>query len=376
MENSFHWKQDTILKLNNILSAEKYQSNLNLSNNTRIKYILLKLSQDESTNIIIYPRVDPKNLEVSHRLFIKAFEYFQQNKLQDACEYYTASIAQAPPNSQALALGYDGRSDVLFNAKFIKDCLDDINRSLESGYPDDRKFHLYLKKVKCLQALNPNDHFEIKKAIAKAEKWIPSTKKDAKIVIQKLMKQKASKQNVKMAPNCYQGNIQNHSPILINENPSIPGLSDAVELRYSNEFGRHIVAKRDIEPGEILGVQMPYAAIINIADGSYAFCWHCKRQTWSGLPCPGCAQAIYCSTSCRDEAQCEYHLIECPVLHAIHYYNIEPNFYLALKVTIMALKEANYSIDILKSKLEEIDATQGKLKIIILCYFQPIFSLN
>lgn len=282
-----------------------------------------------------------------------------EESLNKAFKEYTKSVAHAPLKSHELSLAYANRSAALFKGKWFEDCLRDIYLALENNYPDDLKTKLYLRKASCLQALEPDDHEAINKAFTEAHQWLDKMPlKDQESMKKKLTDQQA----IKLAKNisCYTLNFNDPPPKLRAENSTVPGLSDAVEFKYNEEFGRHMVARRDIKPGEIIGTQIPYVNTVNLSM-RYKICWHCKKQTWSSLPCNTCSEVVFCSKVCREKAQLDYHDVECPVLQQILAFGAVDNLMLTLRLTIVALKEAEGCIDSLKNKTMEIDGRTGNL---------------
>ncbi|KAF7995910.1 hypothetical protein HCN44_007017 [Aphidius gifuensis] len=83
-----------------------------------------------------------------------------QDYLRKSIEAYTKSIAFAPVGSSELSLAYAKRSAVLFKARLYEDCLLDIDRSINLGYPDKFKTKLFLRQSLCFKALKPNSGLE------------------------------------------------------------------------------------------------------------------------------------------------------------------------------------------------------------------------
>ena len=58
--------------------------------------------------------------------------------------------------------------------------------------------------------------------------------------------------------------LENLVPSLPHPHPKFPAFSDAVEVRYGGpDVGRFCVAKRPIEPGELLAVETPYVWLLD-----------------------------------------------------------------------------------------------------------------
>lgn len=138
-------------------------------------------------------------------------------------------------------------------------------------------------------------------------------------------------------------------------------LFNSVVLKHNEKFGRHLVAKRDIKPGEIIMVDKPYYKCVNL-NNSHAFCNHCLATTWASIPCDFCTWCMFCSEKCKNEAWIKYHNFECSVIPYIMFN--EPSDYwkqLSLRLILAAINESG-SIQNLKDELKKIDNFQSKLK--------------
>lgn len=346
-----------------ILDANK----LRISNDDRLRYIIRHLTRPENEyRLLGAPAPNVKSSEISTEYRKEGDKYFEKNELSNALEEYTKSIAYALPNSQELAVAYASRSVVLFRGKLITDSLLDIYRALENPFPDNSKSRLYLHKAICIQVLSPNNRRPIDEAFNEAYKWLEKLdSNNQEIMRQKIDNQKNSVPSGPMI--YYKWNPQDNPLNLINENQTIPGLSDSTKIKYSKKYGRHIIATRDIKAGEIIGVQKPYVKIIN-NDMRYNLCWNCGKQTWSSIPCTGCAEVIFCSNNCRQFANNNYHDIECFIMIKTHAMCIDDSCLIGLRFAIMALKECGMSFESLKKKLLLIDRVAGKIMISIVFF--------
>lgn len=148
-------------------------------------------------------------------------------------------------------------------------------------------------------------------------------------------------------------------PQLKSENPMMPGTSDAVSMNYSNKFGRHMIATRDIKAGETISIQKIYAKSVFLQE-RYKICWHCAQQTWTSVPCESCVNVIYWSETCREINKYE-HDIECKTLGLMTRSQLFGDSHvLSFKLVIKALNETGGSMEILQSNLQKHDAEKGK----------------
>lgn len=95
---------------------------------------------------------------------------------------------------------------------------------------------------------------------------------------------------------------------------TIPYFSKSLSLHYNKEYGRHVLATRDIKSGEILAVEKGF--VCPRVNKIYLACSYCLNLAWNGIPCAHCVYAVYCSEKCKTKAWEDYHDIECKLLPA------------------------------------------------------------
>ncbi|XP_077865819.1 protein-lysine N-methyltransferase SMYD4-like [Saccoglossus kowalevskii] len=78
---------------------------------------------------------------------------FQKKKFKEALELYSQSIVTAKPafegGEDALPLAYANRSAVFFHLKLYKECKNDIEQAMQTGYPDNLRYKLLQRKGQC-----------------------------------------------------------------------------------------------------------------------------------------------------------------------------------------------------------------------------------
>lgn len=118
-------------------------------------------------------------------------------------------------------------------------------------------------------------------------------------------------------------------------NPLIQCASDAVEIKQSATMGRHVIATKDVLPGDVIALERPFAKIL-LKERIFNHCHHCLTLCYNLLPCPQCTEALFCSKFCLEEAKELYHKYECPYLNFLHNFNFSKLELLALRVTVLA----------------------------------------
>uniref|UniRef100_A0A673FPL0 SET and MYND domain containing 4 n=1 Tax=Sinocyclocheilus rhinocerous TaxID=307959 RepID=A0A673FPL0_9TELE len=199
----------------------------------------------------------------------RASEYRQQGNLSfkvkdytTATLYYSRGVCHADKNTEELSLCYANRSAALFYQGLYRECLEDIRRSLEAGYPSHLQDKLRAKQTACLNQLK------------KPEKSNQPTTNHPTPPCQK-------SRNTK---NC-----------------------------ISPEKGRYILTteKFVLIPGNKLNTMTNKAGkTFNTED---RHCHHCLSQSPSFVPCPNCSYIRYCGERCQKDAWERWHQWECPI---------------------------------------------------------------
>ncbi|XP_032670457.1 SET and MYND domain-containing protein 4 isoform X2 [Odontomachus brunneus] len=300
-----------------------------------------------------------KNAEESERIREDGNSVFVTStsnlNLRIALNIYTQSISLAPYPSRQLALAYANRSAVLYELALYSECIQDINRALDFNYPDDRKGKLYMRKTQCLIILK---NVTAKNMIKKTEYWINKmTSGPNKLKLQtKLdeLRQKTEQKSFQHDP-MKQAELESESPLPVikSYNNDIPCASDAVVLKYDENNGRHVIAARNIDAGEVVVVEKPYSLLLS-QENTLSHCSNCLKNSLAPIPCKYCTYSLYCSEKCRDIEWSKCHYIECSFFSIMAKYGFNDSDFLSLRLAVLAVKEAG-SIHALKTMLEEVD---------------------
>ncbi|XP_015124896.1 SET and MYND domain-containing protein 4 [Diachasma alloeum] len=285
------------------------------------------------------------------------------SNLDNIIAIYTKSVAYSPGDTKELALAYANRSAALFKARAYEDCLLDIEKALGSDlYPDRLRAKLLVRKCKCLYALKRSNEAEFRRTTLAVSQWLGKMdpKDSSRETIRAFLERpKADESNKDVGEPFKKWPCEDYSPELLDESASLPGISSGLKLKYSEDFGRHFVAAKDIKPGEILGVQKPYAKVI-CPEMFYRLCWHCAGQIRAGIPCRSCVYAVFCDEECRRNAWREYHDMECLILPLVQAQEVDHVFLMAFRLSILAMKEAG-GIDGVKNVLRKIESCSDSL---------------
>ncbi|CAB0031579.1 unnamed protein product [Trichogramma brassicae] len=122
--------------------------------------------------------------------------------------------------------------------------------------------------------------------------------------------------------------------------PNDECLFDGVEPAYNEEWGCHLLAKRDIKVGEMILVEdMAYCVLAE--EKIHTNCSHCAAQAWCGVACDHCVYALYCSNECKARAWSDYHEIECQIFKEVNRRGDGMECQAALRMLIKFLKVEN-----------------------------------
>lgn len=251
---------------------------------------------------------------------------------------YSKSIAFAPVNSEDLALGYSSRSIFLIHIYRFQECLSDIEKAFSLTTSVELKAKLQTRKKTCMSLMHveslkkktlsntPTRHCDDK------DRSLSELKNDVPLELPKFTPSKA-----------------------------LHNASESVALKYDETFGRHFVATRDIQPGEIIIVEDSYVCFPK-NNQRYTTCSHCLQFSWNGIPCENCPIVMYCSESCKKEARKSYHDIEClilPYLPNMHSDNKDclDDVIIAFRLFIKAVKKEG--LDSVLNEADAIDRAKG-----------------
>ncbi|KAK9302571.1 hypothetical protein QLX08_005453 [Tetragonisca angustula] len=341
-----------------IIAANKHQDMINKYKAlyTDEERVIFSLNVMLEYNIIPQASGDIKNAKESEKLREEGNKLFVSTPLKnhtcvDALKLYTKSIAYAPYPSEQLALAYANRSAVLLKLHKYELCIQDIDRALALKYPDNLRAKLYVRKVECLNALR---HPCMEDGINEAQYWLEKMSIDN--INRKKLNEKLNSINHNLVSQKFKKQDILKQPLLPKikaHNSEVPCASDAVIIKYNEEYGRHIVATRRIRPGEVIAVEKPYSLILT-PDNVHTHCSNCLEVSWANIPCEYCTYAMYCSEECKAMDWKKYHDVECAVFPSMLKMNFVKLDLFSLRLAIQAVREAT-SMQELREELKEVD---------------------
>ncbi|GLV34511.1 SET and MYND domain containing class 4 member 3 [Carabus blaptoides fortunei] len=265
---------------------------------------------------------NPKSENVAKSYRVKGNILYKDKSYKKALYYYNLSITRAPRDSVEFGLALGNRSAVFFDLESYKECLLDIQTILRSEYPEHLLFKVYMRQSKCFLQLN--SYFEATKSLKKAQTSFDCSKARLSRVQIDDMTEKLADIKTRIE-DC----IRNDNPVANAENEdklALPALKDgenpvficaskAVDLKYNERLGRHVVANTKISTGDVLFVEPPYSCgrpeisdVMKIIE----YCSQCFKQLICFIPCTTCSVYLYCSDTCRQQSWDVQHKWICP----------------------------------------------------------------
>lgn len=197
-------------------------------------------------------------------------EYFLNNDWHTAMELYNKSLRSAEVDSENVALVYSNRSACFFKLNMFDEALIHIDLAKKANLPDRLLPKLEQRRQKCLDGLANS---------TRQAEYEPRLDFEA--------------------------------------NKKFPCLANVVEIRLSQEYGRHLVAKRDIQGGKIILLEESFA--VNDTD-NFRVCYTCFRSMFSNfIACDLCTSAMFCSIECMKQNQT--HKWECNTFFGMKFFD-------------------------------------------------------
>ncbi|XP_011502335.1 PREDICTED: SET and MYND domain-containing protein 4-like [Ceratosolen solmsi marchali] len=295
----------------NLLDVEKNEFKImsyfveNVTIRKQILAWLHNVEQNQTSN--------KKNVQKSEELRKQGNKEFQNKKYFLSIKYYTLSLQYAPSESEDLPLALANRSAALFYIEKYEACIKDIKLALQYNYPKNILYKLHLRAAHCYLKLHKRSLME--EALHKVYECLENNsillapkKDDIERQIENLLSEA-----VNIIDNVDIDNIDSMLPNLtFGENPNFPYASIALDLKFSVEKGRYVVANQNIKKGQILFVEKPFAFVLLDNENSDVVCANCcKSRGDIPVPCKFCACTMYCTEKCQKLAWTSYHQWEC-----------------------------------------------------------------
>lgn len=282
-----------------------------------------------------------KSPTLSENLRLEGNNLFKKRNFSAALEKYTESVLNASynqENSSCLAMALANRSAVSFQTNAYTEAINDAERAKSLGYPEKLMYKLlerigksYMKKNNYLKGgkyfkdallalsrsgLSVDDKNKLAFEYFKLEKMCSNCNDEAD-------------EKEKCLDNHYDQEIEK-----MDCNATYPCATSAFNIVSNDRYGRHAVATREINAGELILFEKAYASIL-FKENRLTHCHHCFKRCKTLIGCFSCNFVGFCSDKCRDLAVVKYHSLECKFINTL--YAADTGFgHLALRMVITA----------------------------------------
>jgi SET and MYND domain-containing protein 4 len=172
---------------------------------------------------------------------------YRQSKFYEALISYNKSLCYAE-NSDSLGSAYANRSAVYLQLKEADKCLENIQLARDHKYPNEQKLKERQKQAEDLKETQREDP---------------------------------------------ENNPANLIKLTYSPDVKYPSIANCLELRKNDQFGRHVVTKRALNPGDIVCLE-PMIVKTTLADGNYKRCRNCLKSNYLNLiPCDKCSMGKF-----------------------------------------------------------------------------------
>lgn len=277
--------------------------------------------------------IKESKIELSKTFRDRGNKAYSKKDWNNAIALYSQSLLSGPLNYKeasggreaALALG--NRSAVFFETKQFRRCMDDINAAIKYfGYPQELEYKLLERQAKTHLEMGKADKAKLafRRAAEAVQRSNMAVEKKMSFAKEQELKAGQIKSNSRKdyVEEAEEEEDWKKCPYTIWEtNPVFPPLSDSLGIAYSEEGGRHVIAKKNIQAGEPVVIEEPVSSHLSPCY-LHTNCVHCLRRTAkSVLPSLLVAKARFCSLSCLETAMSSYHRVESQIDITDLFYN-------------------------------------------------------
>lgn len=161
--------------------------------------------------------------------------FLKDLKVYEALVAYNKSLCFAEPDTLEISLTFERRSEAFFVGKLYEKCLGNINAAREHGYPQEKFDLLNEREEKC----------------------------------KTLLKDSVS-------------DLKDFPKLSYASNEKIPFIVDCLELREDNKFGRYIITKRNLKPGDVIAIEETSLNSIH-PNAVFTRCFNCLKSNMLDL---------------------------------------------------------------------------------------------
>lgn len=275
-------------------------------NSSRIRF-LQKLF-DEYGVIIDGKLKMEKSNAIAESCRIKGNQSYANKEFLDALDSYNRCLCFAEPGSKLIALAYANRSAIYFEMKLYENCLKNLKLAMQNGYPTESIDKLKKREEISLSMINNNSNSSSRNVLLGAE----------------------------------------YLKLTYKANEKLPFLADCLEIKNDKIFGRYIITKKALKPGDIICCEEPFSKIV-LPTHRFKYCANCLNDNFLDLiSCTGCTSTMFCSEDCALVGIEKFHKYECPIVDKLNS--------LCTKILRIASRTFFEALDVCNGNLEDLKA--------------------
>lgn len=187
---------------------------------------------------------------------------------RDAMELYNRSLSFAEIGSETVSLVYANRSLCFLKLKMYQKCLIDIELAIKANYPEHLMHKLKSRRADCVQLMETTEAFQ--------ELWPKSQ-------------------------------------LSFEADETFTQMANVLQIECNEKFGRHFVAKSDIEVGKTILMEEAFIAKVpQTPKSTTVMCDTCFKTSMNFIACDQCT-VLFCDTDCI--LKNIFHKFECTDCH-------------------------------------------------------------
>lgn len=304
------------------------------TNFDRFKFMwCLGLIHTEFDAILDKDYYDTKDTTKSNEFRQKGNDLYGKKRYADAIEKYNVSIRYGVNPKlktvilpvvesmgeviQGLGTSYANRSAAFFQLNEFHLCLVDIENALQNGYAASLRHKLVERKLACLYRLG--NYEKVLETIAEEHALELEIFKQYMKNIEEVKKRKEAGTETKI-DNEVKNYLDSHIVISYaipdeDKNSRLVCASKDICIEYGVEKGFFIKAEVEIEAGDLIVDEPPYASVL-LGKSLEEFCFECQEKLdhlkQNIVYCRQCVNASYCSKECEKKSwaghkyECKY----------------------------------------------------------------------
>lgn len=223
--------------------------------------------------------------QIAKQLLEDGQSHYSQGNYRAAMEQYNKCICFAEMGTKLKSLAYGKRSACFMRMKLYSMALIDIQLALKFKHTGRTLLKLQVQLIEC-------------------QKQLKSPIDLTKISV--------------VAP-------QSSYPL----DKNFPCMANVLEIVESKEFGRHIIAKCDIDVGQVVIVTDVFATAAT--SNTTTTCRICTKTEQNFIACADCSNTMFCRGNCTD--QIGIHWLECGTM----FYKIDTKLKLPIQTLLIAI---------------------------------------